>query len=204
MIGGNQPSFSDTASNRAQSPVGVCFERPPMVRFNSGFTLIELLVTICVFAVIVAFAIPSFKNLLLNNRLNASTDALADALSFGRINALNRNMNVTVCPFSASNSTVCGNNWSNGWIVVTSPAAGAGTLIKSQENNTNIDPNISANNPSVTFNSHGLAQNQTNFTLCDSRGSQYGRSLEVMATGYTQPGQTAGQAVWNNTALVCP
>ncbi|RUR04061.1 GspH/FimT family pseudopilin [Legionella sp. km772] len=79
----------------------------------------------------------------------------------------------------------------------------SGVLLKSQQNTTGVTT-IGANNTSITFNSRGLASNQTNFRFCDNRGGNFARSVEVLTTGYIQSGDTPGRAVWNNTAINCP
>ncbi len=178
----------------------------PLIATNHkhrGFTLIELMVTLCALAIMLTIAIPSFRTIILNNRINTSADSLVSTLNYARGIALNNNGNVGVCPFNAQNSTACGSDWSVGWIVVTQPSVGAGILLKSQENGT-AGPNITANNNTITFDARGLASSQTNFSLCDTRGSNFARSIEVMTTGYIQSGDTPGRAVWNNNTIACP
>ncbi len=87
--------------------------------------------------------------------------------------------------------------------MVTQPAAGTGSLLKSQQYSP-TDPTLSSNVTSVVFDAHGIATTQSNFKLCDSRGGSYATSVEVLATGFVQLGNTPGQAVWDNSALACP
>lgn len=183
------------------NPLSTTIKTTP--KLNKGFTLIELLVALSVFSLLLMLAIPSFRTMLQNSRMNSSSDALVNALNYARSTALDNGLNVKVCPIGPLNSTTCGTNWSAGWIVTTQPSAGAETLIQSKQNST-ADTRISSNVGSIIFNNHGLASAQSNFTLCDPRGSAFGQSVEVMATGFIQAGNTQGQAVWNNTALVCP
>jgi len=168
-----------------------------------GFTLIELLATLFVLSILLVIAIPSFRAMLLNNRINTQVDSLIGGLNYARALALNNNSTTRVCPFSSPNSTTCGVNWALGWIVITQPASGSAVLLKSEQYSL-AGPAINANNNTVTFNPRGLAANQTNFSLCDARGSRFARSVGVMATGYIQSGDTPGRAVWNNLALSCP
>ena len=170
---------------------------------GTGFTLVELMIALSVLCLLLVVAAPSFRTMILNNRLNANSESLLNALSYARSTALYQAMNVIVCPFAAENSTACGANWNSGWIVVTQPAAGVGTLLKSQQASS-TDPVLTANVASVVFDSHGLATTQSNFKLCDDRGGAFARSIEVLATGFVQPGNTPGQAVWDNSALTCP
>lgn len=175
------------------------YKMPPA----SAFTLIEILVTLAVLAIIFLIAVPSFRTMLMNNRLSAHANALVNSLNYARSTALNQSMNVRVCPLASANSTACGGSWSAGWIVVTVPASGAATLLQSQQTSTH-DPVLSSNTNTVTFDPHGLSTTQSQFKFCDSRGGAFARSVEVLATGFVQAGDTPGQAVWNNSALGCP
>lgn len=169
----------------------------------SAFTLVELLVTICVLGIILTLAIPSFREMLLNSRLNANTDSFVNALNYARSSALDLAVNVKVCPLGSLNSTSCGTNWENGWIVVTQPTTGTAVLLKSQQSSS-LDPVMTSSVSEVIFDTHGLGTTQSNFTLCDDRGGSSAHSIQVMATGYVQTGETPGLAVWNNSALACP
>ncbi|HAT2103277.1 TPA: prepilin-type N-terminal cleavage/methylation domain-containing protein [Legionella pneumophila] len=169
----------------------------------AGFTLVELLVTLSVFAIILTLIVPSLKTMILNNRLTSNIDSLVSSLNYARGVALDRAVNVAVCPLGSPGSTACGANWSSGWIVVTQPVAGAPTLLKSHQTSVN-DPVITSNVSSVIFDPHGLSTTQSNFTMCDNRGNAFARSAMVLATGFVQSGTTPGQAVWNNGALNCP
>ena len=61
---------------------------------TAGFTLIELLVTLTVAAILLAVAVPSFQNMMLSSRLSTSANAVANALSLARSEAVKRNQNV--------------------------------------------------------------------------------------------------------------
>ncbi|HFL3433549.1 TPA: GspH/FimT family pseudopilin [Legionella pneumophila] len=169
----------------------------------AGFTLVELLVTLSVFAIILTLIVPSLRTMILNNRLTSNIDSLVSSLNYARGVALDRAVNVAVCPLGSPGSTACGANWNSGWIVVTQPAAGTPTLLKTHQTSVN-DPVITSNVSSVVFDPHGLSTTQSNFTVCDNRGNAFARSAMVLATGFVQSGATPGQAVWNNGALNCP
>ena len=61
---------------------------------TAGFTLIELLVTLTVAAILLAVAVPSFQNMMLSSRLSTSANAVANALSLARSEAVKRNQDV--------------------------------------------------------------------------------------------------------------
>lgn len=70
-----------------------------------GFTLIELVVTLVVAAVIVAWGLPSFKNLIISNRLVSQTNDLIGSLNLARSEAIKRGSTVSVC--KSKNGTQC-------------------------------------------------------------------------------------------------
>ncbi|MCX7117845.1 MAG: GspH/FimT family pseudopilin [Legionellales bacterium] len=174
-----------------------------------GVTLIELIVTICVMAILVMIAIPSFQTLIQNNRITSQTNALFHALNYARNTALTQNMNVLACPAGTLSSTTCGTSWSNGWIIVSQPSPGVPVLLQAHFSGPH-DPTLS-NVPiggvattSVTFDSRGIATTQAYFKVCDVRGGAYAQSVEVLPTGFIQVGSTMGTAVWDASALACP
>lgn len=169
----------------------------------NGFTLIELLISITVLTVLLVLTVPSFKDMMMNNRVSAHTDSLSNALSYARNTALSQNIDTQVCPLAATGSTTCGTNWQNGWIVISQPVTGAPALLQEKTTGVN-DPTLSATTPSITFDARGIATTQANFKICDSRGGAFAQSVQVMPTGFVQSGSTMGRAVWNNSSLTCP
>jgi type IV fimbrial biogenesis protein FimT len=88
-----------------------------MTRLTKGFTLIELMVTVAVVAILIAIASPSYRFLVLNNRMAAQSNEMLSALQLARAEAVNRGTRVSVC--KSANGTACTTalTWAQGWIV---------------------------------------------------------------------------------------
>jgi type IV fimbrial biogenesis protein FimT len=168
-----------------------------------GFTLIELVIAIAIASILLLIAIPGFQDMLFNNRMSAVKDGLLNALNYARNMALDQEVNMKVCPFSAVGSVSCGANWSAGWIVITNPPIGAITLLQSRQSVV-TDPVLTSAVNAIVFDPNGVGTTQTNFKLCDVRGAAFAQSVQVLATGFVQSGDIAGQAVWDGSALTCP
>lgn len=68
----------------------------------SGFTLLELLVTIAVAGVLLAIAVPSFKDTIISSRLTAASNSFASSLAQARMEAIRRNASVQFCGSSSA------------------------------------------------------------------------------------------------------
>jgi type IV fimbrial biogenesis protein FimT len=66
------------------------------MKFCRGFTLLELMVTVAVLAILVTVGVPSFQDLIQNNRVTTQTNELVTALNFARTEAVKRGRNVEV------------------------------------------------------------------------------------------------------------
>lgn len=88
------------------------------LRFGRGFTLVELLVVVAVSVVLLAISIPSFRNLIVEQRLQSVTAQVATDLQFARAEAAARNMPVYVSYRLATGHQTC-------YAIYTSATAGA-------------------------------------------------------------------------------
>ena len=57
---------------------------------QNGFTLVELMVTIAIAAILVAIAVPSFRSMILSNRIHGATAEFQSALAIARAEAIKR------------------------------------------------------------------------------------------------------------------
>lgn len=86
---------------------------------EKGFTLIELMVTVAVLVIVLSIAIPSFSNMLLNNRISTTAYEVQAAMQLARSEAVQRKRVVTLCRANAA-FTKCedGKDWTQGWLLV--------------------------------------------------------------------------------------
>ena len=81
-------------------------------RRAAGFSIVELMVTVTVAAVLLGLAIPSFRDLLINNKVTeASRISWSAILNLARSEAVRRGTLAAVISTSGSN------DWSTGWYV---------------------------------------------------------------------------------------
>ena len=92
---------------------------------TGGFTLVELLVTLAVTAVLLAIAVPSFRDTIRRNRVSSANNALLSALNYARSEAIDRGQVVTLCPSTDSASCTSGASWGAGWLVYSYPPGAA-------------------------------------------------------------------------------
>lgn len=79
-------------------------------RTQRGFTIIELMVSVAVLAIAMAIAIPSFQELMANQRVKAAADALATSVMYARTEAIKRN--------ASTRLVRSGSEWGGGWSVI--------------------------------------------------------------------------------------
>lgn len=94
-----------------------------------GFTLIEMMVTVSVLAILVSLAAPSFREILNRNRAGAISNEFANSINKARVEAVNRNVCVSICrstlvPSTNTSQPQCnsGTDWNSGWIAFVNAA----------------------------------------------------------------------------------
>lgn len=84
-----------------------------------GFTLTELMITLAIAATLMAIALPSFREFVVEQRIKSAAFDIMSTLSLARSEALKRNADVTI--------TQAAGGWQNGWTV-----AAGGTPLSQQ------------------------------------------------------------------------
>ena len=100
--------------------------------YQYGFNVLELMVGIAVLGILLGLGVPSFTQIIRDNRVVADTNELVVALSFARSEAVKRGMPTAVCARTAPTTDVCRtgteNDWSSGWLVFADMAGTAGVI----------------------------------------------------------------------------
>lgn len=162
----------------------------------TGFTLVELMVTVVVVAILLTVAIPSFQEMIKNNRISISTNEFVDIVQFARTEAIKRGTSVMI---KSTNSSVSSNEWGQG-IAVGVDASGDGDItgaevlrvVESFGTGVELD---STGFDEFEFLPNGfstLAGDQT-LTLCDDRSGETGRQFQILVSGLIR-----------SSTLVCP
>lgn len=83
-------------------------------RREQGLTLVELLVTLTVLSILLLVAVPSFAELVANNRLVSTLNEFTGVMNYARSEAIKRGMRVVICPTGGGSDCVSTSEWQGG------------------------------------------------------------------------------------------
>lgn len=159
----------------------------------NGFTLIELMITLTVLGILVSIAVPSFFELLSNNRMTATTNSISAGLQAARSEAIIRKAPVIFCQNNGA-GTGCAASLGTlaaGWIIGLDTdlngSIDAGGVIRV----TDAFPTSMAftmtgfGSNFVRYNTQGMAASPpTSIQICDSsRTGELGNTILFNGTG---------------------
>ena len=81
---------------------------------QKGITALELLVAMAIAAILLATAVPSFKNYSWNLRMRTAMDMLQTDLNLARGRAISHNIQTIICPATDSSDCSGESNWQQG------------------------------------------------------------------------------------------
>lgn len=88
---------------------------------QGGFSVIELMITVAIAAVLLALAVPNFRDALSRTRVAGTADELQSALSLARAEALKLKSPVTLCARATDSTCATGTSWANGFLLFQDP-----------------------------------------------------------------------------------
>ena len=128
--------------------------------------------TLIVAAIVLALAVPSFTDIIKNNRLITQANELVTALNIARSEAIKRSVNIDVA--STNNSS----DWSGGWTVEIN---GGATLRSFDALTGNAILTSTGGLSNFQYNSAGFIDNSDTLQLCDDRTGETGKQIIIFA-----------------------
>ena len=153
-----------------------------------GYSLSELLMTLVLASTIMMLGVPSFTNLIADQRMRSEADALFHGAHLARKLSVVRRRAITLCASRDRETCSGGSDWSAGWILfeeMGSDGLGergtAETLIRSHVAGEGLL--LAANRSRFTFRAtHRRATNGT-IRLCAENGAGRARAIIISYTG---------------------
>lgn len=145
---------------------------------KNGFTLIELMVVLAVLTIMATVAVPSFQNLIENNRLATESNRLFSSMSFARSEAVRVGDDVSL--------TANTGGFGNGWCVHLGAACSGTDILRQFEALEQL--NYSAASTTLTFNARGEMTNSS-FQVslepgdCEAGETDKARTVSVSLSG---------------------
>lgn len=161
---------------------------------EKGFSLLELMVTMAIAAIVLSVGVPSFRSVIMDNRLVTQANLFVTSINLARSAAVRYQRNATVCASAnfdaAVPSCAVSTDWSNGWIVWVDKdrdtVTDAGEVLAVFEPMTESLSFSSSGTAGFTYNARGFSVvGGDALLLCDSRAAETGRIIRVNAVGRT-------------------
>lgn len=161
-----------------------------MVRLlQQGFNALELIVTMAIVAILLAAAVPSFKQHGWNLRMKTAMDMLQTDINLARSYAVSHGVQTVVCPAGAITGCAGISDWQDGWIVFTDITGDqqrqdSEPLLKQAGATEFLAIQSSRSRTHLRFSPNGTAPG-SNMTIlfCDQRGAQHAGKIIVSSSG---------------------
>jgi len=151
-----------------------------------GITLAELCIGLALASLLLTLSVPTFHGLLTRSALNVETQHFKQALQIARETSITQLQAITVCPFSTGFH--CGDNWSDGWQVITPENK---VLVKHRLSNRLF---ISSNRSQLITRPLSRSTNGT-ILFCDKQRITQGKAVVVSYSGKSRHTNEAGASL---------
>lgn len=160
---------------------------------QQGLSLLELMFVLATASILLSVGVPSFRNVIMDNRLSDQSNAFISSVNTARSAAIRYQRNAAICPIAnygaALPTCAGGTDWSNGWMV---------WVDRNRDTLTTANEVISVQGPmhdsqtfqslavtEISYNARGfLVAGLDDLTLCDDRPDEQGRIIQVNGTGH--------------------
>ena len=157
---------------------------------QKGFTLIELLTAVIIIGVVLALGVPSFRDIIQNQRMGTQINELVSDLNFARSEAIKRGSAISTCMRNvAGTACIGGASWVGGWLVFDDPNDNGSiepgeTILKVRDAITGMTSFNFTGGTRIRYDNQGFARGFAGtLTLCDSRGDTKRKGITVSNTG---------------------
>jgi len=156
---------------------------------QTGITALELMVTMAIAAILLATAVPSFKNYSWNLRMRTAMDVLQTDLNLARSRAISHNIQTVICPATGASGCSGESNWQQGWIVFTDlngdrQKQEGEPLLKHAGAVELLSISSSRSRDHLRFFPNGTAPgSNVSILFCDKRGSEKAGAIAVSNSG---------------------
>lgn len=152
------------------------FINASQLRREAGVTLVELMVAMAILAVILAVAVPSFRESTANAAMRGTAMDFTAAINAARADSVSLRVPVDFAPTDAA-------DWSLGWDLTYNfnPAD------TSQDRSFTVREGMQINETNglltLQFRPNGTVDNEAVFTICDGRPAETGRRIRLNRLG---------------------
>lgn len=169
-----------------------------------GFSLIELLVTLAIAGVLLAVALPSFKDLMASSEMSSTNNALVYSVQMARSASMERLSPAGVCvsndPMADEPSCDIGADYSDGWIVYADDNAN-GSRDVGEDVLDRADPPgpafeftpAAVFENQIYFNDSGNSINAAGIPVSGTIGLNYGEGLQIRLITVSANGRVSTQ-----------
>ncbi len=153
-----------------------------------GFSLFELLMTMALAAIVFGLGVPSFAELLADNRLRVEADALFHAVHRARKESVVRRRPITICASLDGNTCSGSFDWTDGWITFVNKGLRDPLRRDPDEelisrHQVGATSRVTANRRGFTFRSTELRATNGTLVICDQNGRSANRAIVISYTG---------------------